>query len=77
MKFAFSTVSCPAWEFPVIVSRAKEYGYDGVELRGFINEQVPIVADVFNSDAGGDQATVPGRGNRHCMPVEFDRDDRP
>jgi sugar phosphate isomerase/epimerase len=47
MKFAFSTVSCPVWEFQTIVLRAKEYGYDGVELRGFLNEAAPVAADVF------------------------------
>ena len=52
MKFAFSTVSCPGWDFQTIVARAKEYGYDGVELRGFLNETVPVAADVFLSDPG-------------------------
>ena len=33
MKFAFSTVSCPKWDFDTIAARAKEYGYDGVEVR--------------------------------------------
>src|SRR5439155_14330309 len=33
MKFAFSTVSCPKWDFETIVTRAREYGYDGVEVR--------------------------------------------
>src|SRR5829696_6820797 len=32
MKFAFSTVSCPTWDFDTIVSRAKDYGHDGVEV---------------------------------------------
>src|SRR5215216_3396614 len=47
MKFAFSTVSCPRWDFETIVSRAREYGYDGVEVRGFLNEPVLTEADVF------------------------------
>jgi sugar phosphate isomerase/epimerase len=33
MKFAFSTVSSPSWDFQTVVDRAKEYGYDGVEIR--------------------------------------------
>jgi sugar phosphate isomerase/epimerase len=40
MKFGFSTVSCPAWDFETIVARAAEYGYDGVEIRAFSNESV-------------------------------------
>jgi sugar phosphate isomerase/epimerase len=47
MKFAFSTVSCPKWDFDTIVARAREYGYHGVEIRGFLNESVPTTANVF------------------------------
>jgi sugar phosphate isomerase/epimerase len=50
MKFAFSTVSCPRWDFETIVSRAKEYGYDGVEVRGFLNENILTAANVFLTD---------------------------
>jgi sugar phosphate isomerase/epimerase len=50
MKFAFSTVSCPTWDFETIVSRAREYGYDGVEIRGFVNEAILTAANVFLSD---------------------------
>jgi sugar phosphate isomerase/epimerase len=34
MKFAFSTESCPAWDFPTIAGEARQYGYDGVEISG-------------------------------------------
>jgi sugar phosphate isomerase/epimerase len=51
MKFAFSTVSCPKWDFDTIVARAREYGYQGVEVRGFLNEPVLTTADVFGADA--------------------------
>src|SRR5256714_3961367 len=50
MKFAFSTVSCPKWDFETIASRAKEYGYDGVEIRGFLNESILTAANVFLTD---------------------------
>ena len=46
MKFAFSTIGCPNWDFETIVARAKEYGYDGVEIRGFLNESVLTAANV-------------------------------
>jgi sugar phosphate isomerase/epimerase len=51
MKFAFSTVACPTWDFDTIASRAKEYGYDGVELRGFLNENILSSSNVFLTDA--------------------------
>ena len=51
MKFAFSTVSCPEWDFEQIASRAKDYGYDGVEIRGFLNEPLLTSSNVFLTDA--------------------------
>lgn len=53
MKFAFSTVSCPKWDFDTIAARAREYGYHGVEIRGFLEESVPTAADVFKTDLDG------------------------
>src|SRR5688500_19226541 len=50
MKFAFSTVSAPKWDFPTILARAKEYGYDGVEVRGFLNESILTATNVFLTD---------------------------
>ncbi len=50
MKFAFTTTSCPTWDFETILARAKEYGYDGVEVRGFLNESILTAANVFLTD---------------------------
>jgi fatty-acyl-CoA synthase len=32
-KLAFSTLGCPGWSLDQVVRAAREYGYDGVELR--------------------------------------------
>jgi len=32
MKLGFSTVACPQWDLATIVRRAKEFGYEGVEV---------------------------------------------
>src|SRR5829696_7130294 len=66
MKFAFSTVSCPAWDFQTIVARAKEYGYDGVEIRGFLNESVLTAANVFLTDAAKVRRTFENSGVEIC-----------
>src|SRR6476646_8246060 len=50
MKFAFSTVATPKWDFETICARAKEYGYDGVEIRGFLNESILTASNIFLSD---------------------------
>ena len=34
MKIAFSTLACPDWSWQDITSAAKDFGYDGVEVRG-------------------------------------------
>ena len=64
MKFAFSTVSCPKWDFDTIVRRAREYGYDGVEIRGFLHETPPTVANVFASDGADVRRTFERAGVR-------------
>ncbi len=33
IKTAFSTLSCPDWSFQEIVSKGKQFGFDGVEIR--------------------------------------------
>src|ERR1700722_13009160 len=62
MKFAFSTVSCPTWDFPTIIARAKEYGYDGVEIRGFLNESILTAANVFLSEPAKVRRTFEAQG---------------
>ena len=44
------TIACPKWDFETIASRAKEYGYDGVEVRGFLNESILTASNIFLSD---------------------------
>jgi len=33
IKLAFSTLGCPQWELPRVARAAREYGFEGVELR--------------------------------------------
>ncbi len=47
MKLAFSSVGCPAWDLPTMVEKAKEYGYDGIELRGLQGQmQLPVAPEL-------------------------------
>lgn len=50
MKIGFSTIGCPTWDFETIAARAREYGYHGVEIRGFVNESILTAANVFLSE---------------------------
>lgn len=47
MKLAFSSVGCPAWDLPTLVEKAKEYGYEGIELRGLQGQlHLPVVPEI-------------------------------
>jgi sugar phosphate isomerase/epimerase len=50
VRTAFSTVACPKWDFEAIATKAKEYGYEGVEMRGFLNESILTASNVFLTD---------------------------
>jgi sugar phosphate isomerase/epimerase len=47
MKLAFSTLGCPAWDLDRIISAAREWGYDGVEWRGYQEEMEIPRAPIF------------------------------
>lgn len=38
MKVSFSTLGCPGWTWAEIITMAKDFGYDGIELRGIKSE---------------------------------------
>jgi sugar phosphate isomerase/epimerase len=38
MKIAFTTLGCPDWDLDTICQRGREYGFDGVDFRGYLNE---------------------------------------
>ncbi|MGI6112680.1 MAG: sugar phosphate isomerase/epimerase family protein [Mahellales bacterium] len=38
MKICFSTLGCPDWSWSEITSTAKDFGYDGIEVRGIGKE---------------------------------------
>jgi len=38
MKLGFSTLGCPEWSVDLIIEKAVEYGFDGVEFRGYLGE---------------------------------------
>lgn len=50
MKFGFSTLGCPSWNFKEIISSAKDLGYDGVEIRGISEEMYAPSIKYFNDD---------------------------
>jgi len=41
MKLSFSTLGCPNWDLNQVIKNAKNYGFDGVEIRG-IKDQLDV-----------------------------------
>ncbi len=50
LKTAFSTLGCPGMAFHEVVSMARDFGYDGIEVRGVGNELYAPRAKAFASD---------------------------
>ncbi len=38
MKISFMTLGCPDWDLDTICRRGREYGFDGVDFRGYLDE---------------------------------------
>jgi len=53
-QLAFSTLGCPAWDIDRICSAAVEYGYDAVELRGYLDQMDLPLAAPFTTSARGE-----------------------
>ena len=51
MKLAFSTLGCPAWDLKTVISRAAEYGFDGIDFRGLGDEMEIFKLPAFASQA--------------------------
>jgi sugar phosphate isomerase/epimerase len=46
---AFSTLGCPEWDLDRILQAANEYGYQAVELRGYLTEMDLPLAEPFTA----------------------------
>ena len=47
VKIAFSTLACPDWAWADIYSMAKDFKFDGIEIRGLGNEIFSVKAQPF------------------------------
>ncbi len=51
MKFAFSTLGCPDFDWPDIYSMAKDFGFNGIEIRGLGDDIFAVKARPFTESA--------------------------
>lgn len=50
MKTCFSTLGCPGWSFGEIISFASDMGFEGIEIRGIMDEMfVPAIDELSPS----------------------------
>ncbi|MFQ5429597.1 MAG: sugar phosphate isomerase/epimerase family protein [Phycisphaerae bacterium] len=52
MKLAFSSVGCPAWDLATMVEKARDCGYQGIELRGLLGQMHLPLAPQLNANPG-------------------------
>lgn len=50
MKLSFSTLGCPAWDLNTICERGKEYGFNGVDFRGYLETLDVTTLPMFTTD---------------------------
>lgn len=52
MKLAFSSIGCPGWDLVTMVEKAREFGYEGIELRGLQGQMHLPLAPELASNPG-------------------------
>jgi len=51
MKLAFMTLGCPNWDLDTICKRGRDYGYDGVDFRGYLDTLDITLLPMFTTHA--------------------------
>ena len=51
MKISFMTLGCPNWDLDTICARGHEYGFDGVDFRGYLDQIDITLLPEFTTDA--------------------------
>ena len=62
MKLAFMTLGCPTWDLDTICRRGKEYGYDGVDFRGYLDTLDITLLPLFTTHAAETLRRLNGAG---------------
>ncbi len=51
MKLSFTTLGCPTWDLATICARGREYGFDGVDFRGYLETLDITLLPAFTTQA--------------------------
>ena len=50
MKLSTTTLGCPAWDLTTVLTRVRDYGFDGVDFRGLEGELKLWLLPEFSTD---------------------------
>ena len=82
MKISFMTLGCPAWDLDTICARGQEYGFEGVDFRGYLDEIDITRLPEFTTQAAGTRRKLTEAGLavsgistsiRVCVPEDHQR----
>jgi len=62
MKYSFMTLGCPDWDLDTICARGREYGYDGVDFRGYLADLDITTLPMFTTGAAKTRARLRDAG---------------
>jgi sugar phosphate isomerase/epimerase len=62
MKISFTTLGCPEWDLDTICRRGQEYGFDGVDFRGYLDAMDITLLPEFTSQAAGTRRKLADAG---------------
>jgi len=62
MKISYTTLACPDWPLERIIAAAQEYGYDGIDFRGYLGEMAVYKLGEFTSDAAATARRIADAG---------------
>ena len=62
MKLTFTTLGCPAWDLDTICHRASEYGFQGVDFRGYLDTLDVTTLPEFTTGAAATRKKINDAG---------------
>jgi len=62
MKLAFMTLGCPSWNLTTICKRGREYGFDGVDFRGYLDSLDVTLRPEFTTGAAATRRMLTDAG---------------
>lgn len=66
MKICYTTLACPKWDLDTILARTKEYGFDGLDLRGYLDMVDVTLHPAFTTGLAETQQKIADSGVPIC-----------